>query len=168
MIAVKQTRNNGMFHDFGTQEMSAREAAGILMLAEIAFGGRVKEISPERIFVETNVMGCIDQTAFTGPSDEMAMLHNCLDTYFAARENKIVHGQGIARAVRISGGNPGVLSLCPELLAFGRLARVSFLVGIGLTDPEEIKIAMSVPDEDLDAALALRLEEGVSIAEIVS
>lgn len=167
MIAVKQTRNNGEFHDFGKEEMPAREAALILMLCEVGWGGRIEEQTDGHIHVRTNVMGCLDDTYFTGPADEMAVLHNCLEAYHTCRQDRRIHEAGIARATRLSGGNPGVLSICPELLAFGRLSKVAYLIGIGITEAADIKAAMSVDEDDFRPLLDLHFEENVPLAEIV-
>lgn len=73
-IKIKSQRDNGGQCSAIIRDESVAEAFELLVVYELGYGGRVVDLTEERIVVETHIMGCIDLTTFSGPKEEMALL----------------------------------------------------------------------------------------------
>jgi hypothetical protein len=77
MITQYGTRRRG--HEFFTDmparhETTTERALKSLIDAELKFGGRIKDLSPTKVVVETQVLACLDTTYFEGSKEEMEPL----------------------------------------------------------------------------------------------
>ena len=76
MITQYGTRKRGheFFQDCPVKhETTTEKALKSLIDAELKFGGRIKDLSPTKVVVETQVLSCLDTTYFEGPQEEMGV-----------------------------------------------------------------------------------------------
>lgn len=95
-----------------------------LVRGELSFGGRVKEVSPTRLVIETSVAGghTVDTTCFEGPSWEMVNLVAIACAYEKVMSEK--RGEIAEKAYenlkeygeKVSGSALFVTHLCPILM----------------------------------------------------
>lgn len=68
-------RGHEVFQDFPPKhEKTGEQALNSLINTELNYGGRIRELTPTKVVVETQVLSCLDTTYFEGPQEEMGPL----------------------------------------------------------------------------------------------
>jgi len=157
MIEVINRRNNGMECQPIISHESPQQALHGLVKFELDYGGMITALSDVSLTVETRVLNCLDHTTFSGSKEDM---HPLVETayYFmrACKHDK----QSIDEVVeRLGGTHKGMrvfylTTLAPLLLGRQRLV-VACMLGMGVTNVEDIAFGRKLPFEDLFALLGL-------------
>jgi hypothetical protein len=167
MITYSTIRDDGIP---GINLWTIEKSLKVLLECEIAFGGTITRLDETVVCIETNVMGCVDKSQFSGSPEDMKLLVTAA-IYAAEVRHHFVHGEGRAEVVKeameFTEGNPRLLDLSAEMILGGKL--INIVVVAVLADGEMDRVAelRNIPLGTLYAMLYLRASEGCSYEELM-
>lgn len=157
MINVVNRRNNGMECTPITSERSPSQALYSLVKFELGYGGMIVDASETSITVRTQVLNCVDHTTFSGSKEDMQSL---VETAYYFMKACAHDGGSIDEVVKqLSATNKGLrafylVNLAPMLLGRKRLM-VATMLGMGITEVDDINFGITLSLDDLMALLEL-------------
>jgi hypothetical protein len=127
MIQILQVRKKDGETFSDLREESQMKALKLLLECEFGFGCTVISIGDTDVSVQTELMGCVDTTALTGPKEEMALIVKAAAYYSHIKDQMFLpeYRKDLAKHVlEMTDGNPRIIAL-----GAGLFVGVSFLRG---------------------------------------
>ena len=166
MITILNERWNGGPCDPITQKRTPEDALRSLVEFELGFGASLKKLEQDRIVVVTRAFAATDTVTFTGSVEEMYKLVKVTAIHFKMWNE--CRDELIDLALKPFGGSASALEathFVPMLMG-GMTAHTSLCVAYNLPE-DELKTAAKLKIGDLIAALELREQTGMKLADIV-
>lgn len=135
-IKLTNYRNNGGFRFEPVERHATIESAlETLVVYELGFGGRVIDVRPDYLRVETRVFDTVDHTNFEGKSNDMLLLLEAARNMTQVAAVQFVPGSEPHKRLmntiqKFTHGNPLLLSLGGGIIAGGTRIKSSLLAMI--------------------------------------
>lgn len=140
-------------------ELTVGQAMQLLLQYELGFGGFIRKFEPAFISVRTKVLGCIDDTEFSGSENDMKYLYSAVGYYYMLR-NKF-EDNDIDRFISATKGNPLLITAfgrTPEILAGRQYHKIAAITAI-TENIEIIKKCIKIKNDDLYALIDIAVNE---------
>lgn len=127
-----------------------------MLCYEIAYGGRVVELSETKVTTKTQIMNCVDYTDFSGPKEEMEVLVAvaALCVKHDARNHPASFDAAAEQTRRVTGGNPLLVKLGGDYILGQFSIRNVLAAVLGFEDKIEAFSHLSLKDAIAAAMLA--------------
>lgn len=114
MIQILQIRKKDGEVYTDLREEPQMKALKLLLECEFGFGCTVVAIGESDVSVQTELMGCVDTTALTGPKEEMALIVKAAAYYSHIKDQMFLpeYRKDLAKHVlEMTDGNPRIIAL---------------------------------------------------------
>ncbi|MDR3616602.1 MAG: hypothetical protein P4L53_23785 [Candidatus Obscuribacterales bacterium] len=173
MIEIINRRNNGAECEPIVRHESPEKALYSMVKFELGYGGMIVAASETSITVRTRVLNCVDHTTFSGSQQDMRPL---IETAYFFMEACKHDDQSIDQVVEQLAATPSgkglrtfyLTNLAPLLLGQKRVS-VACMLGMGLTNVNDIEFGIRLRFDDLFALLGLIIDApGRSLQDLAS
>lgn len=164
MITIVSERSNGDYKaPTVTRQFSVGRAFTSLVKYELGFGGKVVAIEPTKLSTRTLVLACVDDTHFSGPETEMAVLNQAAATFVQIKNNPGVKEALVDRVMATTQGVPLLVAHGHGLIMGQPIAKAVAALAVA-KDPSDFKAITALKENDLYALVELVLD-GSSLVE---
>lgn len=158
MITIVSERRNGSFQaPTVTRQVSVGLAFTSLVKYELGFGGKVTSIDRGGLSLRTLVMACVDDTRFTGPEEEMAVLNRAAATFVQIKNEPSVKDALVDRVMETTQGVPLLVAHGHGLIMGQPVARAVAALAVA-KNPSDFKALTALKENDLFALVELVLD----------
>lgn len=173
VITVEQSRNNGMLHIQQTlQFKDPLQAICHLATAELAYGGRIIDLDPKKIEVQTRVNAtCVDMAVFKGSEEMMKPLlaFIALWTQLCQEHGQERRAKDVAKIMEITDGKPVLVSMLAPFMMNTDLINMAILLMCEIQDETDVAAALKHGDiGDVVAAHQLAKEGACTFREALA
>jgi hypothetical protein len=171
MITVTQNRNKGGGDVYNSiHDWTLSKSLNVLISCELGFGGQLMEVTPTRVVVQTEVMGCIDITIFEGTEEAMVMLVKTAHIanhvrHLSMSTDNINHIS--KNLLDFSEGSPAVIAMAAGMFIGAGIVKGT-IIALLAGDDESVLPQLSAFSKDmLLTLLELHVENGVSCKDLI-
>lgn len=171
MITIINSRNNsGVIYENKPGQHTVSSALELMLIYEFGYGGRLVELTPTKVVIQTTIMACVDTQTITGSEEEMKLVVEaaCLaHEYHPMRKGLPSEYRDAAMGVvmRETNGNPLLLSLGHGLLLGKPAVQAALLHMIAPTDEATVTELLKFSTKELLPIMTLIRIDGVSIED---
>jgi len=152
MITNTNQRFNGAHCDPIIRQQSITDAMQSLVIYELGYGGHIREITPTKLVVFTQVLAAQDTVTFEGPKDEMLPLLKFCAVYAKICQHQQITDVVIDHAMNLLGDLSGkplfVTGAMPMFIGQDRI-KLACLAWINIEDEVVIKRAACMSTKNL-------------------
>jgi len=168
MITVEFRRfeaHDGYEYPSLKREMTPSHAAVNLLRNELGWGGRIIELDTTSIAVRTPCFGKVDKDTYSGPADEMQLLHRAVDIWAHLKGVSNVMTEIAAERIgQLVSDSPNIAGMMSAVIGNTSVVNMALSQLAGLSDTQRSR-ALKIKHDELDPLIELVLETGCSFDE---
>lgn len=165
--------HNGIWYEPQPEVVNGWRAFELLVLVHLNWGGRITEITEEKLVVQTQVLATTDVDTFSGSKEDMLPLVMVAGSYLMTMRDggdQIVNRAAEALEI-MSGGNgikPLFATMMGGMLVGSQAIKVALIASMNVKDDELARTLAQYSKEDLTVFAYTVLETGVSVQEVLA
>jgi len=146
------------------------KALKLLLECEFGFGCTVTALGDASVSVTTELMGCVDTTALTGPKEEMALIVKAAAYYSHIKDQMFLpeYRKDLAKHVlEMTDGNPRVLALGAGMFVGLSFLRATMIALLCEDNVQYLSLMRPLDQPTLMAMVELKFGDGILMHEIL-